>query len=1112
MQHFSNSSSAKAEFCSSPKVDVIQDRPVTMEQPAKSLGTQHFQQPPVDATFSGKDLGHAKLVEGPALAAGGEKSPPFLLELFCGTAGVCAQFRVKGGRALGVDHHLKRHKLKSAAVKLDLTQQWVQDLIEREVRLKRISVVHMGPPCGTASKARNIPIKRKLRQKGAPNPQPLRSSTYPLGFPWLKGLSKAKVDAANSLYEFSSRLATLCSEFQIPFTIENPANSFMWETPYFARLILSSHFHVLHACEYGSIHKKATGILANFRSQRLMKRCSGNHKHEAWKIQQSPTGEWSFDTAKEAEYSTQFASEVAAALLDELSSREALHLSDDVGDHAVKISAENQPRRTRGPLLLSEFKSKIEVTCAANEVPPEIIPQEASHPWQGLPVGAKRVEIQPVDDEQGCGGRLKVVYGVHFSPEEFVVKAQGLTHPFDIPLPLDESNMESMRFILERGPAEVAKFRAEKLKHYVNRAKQLKDSESELHRSLDEDVQKVMHSKRLLLFREMLDDAGIKDESLFKELCTGFRLVGDIDASGQFTEQFKPAILGVEQLRQTAVWAQKAVVPSCRRVLEDLEVAQAVWSETLEQAAPEKGWVLGPFTSAQVTERLGDQWIPSRRFGVRQGGKIRPVDDFSQFLINSTVTCHEKIDLEGIDHICATARFFLGAPNNHGGFSIPSASGISEARLAPTWSQECVSDLHGRCLDLKQAYKQLVRHPADRWASVLAVTNPEDAEVYFFEAVALPFGSISSVMAFNRSARALRTILAKLFRLVVTNFFDDFCQLELGVLCNSAWATAEAVMALLGWKISTGEDKRRPFSKTFEILGAVVQLPEPGTKTIEVSNKQSRLLQLQEQVCELRSHLGSHISRTKIESLKGRLLYAAGHTYGRCTQLACQLLHKFGGSGPTTLVTPELAHATAEALSSLMESKPRAIQAWSSCPPILMFTDGAVEDNADLVTHGAVLIDPWKRQSFFFGDHVPKPFVETWRRSGKRQVIAQAELFPILVAKASWGSHLFGRSVLWFLDNESARAALIRNFSPVLDNFHLLQLNAKMDIRIQARQWYNRVPSKSNPADEASRLDFKSYLNAEQCQPCYDFLLNDLQRFWKLMDDLERGCEVAPKA
>ena len=88
------------------------------------------------------------------------------------------------------------------------------------------------------------------------------------------------------------------------------------------------------------------------------------------------------------------------------------------------------------------------------------------------------------------------------------------------------------------------------------------------------------------------------------------------------------------------------------------------------------------------------------------------------------------------------------------------------------------------------------------------------------------------------------------------------------------------VLELLGWRISTGEDKRKPFQKIFEILGAVITLPPAGGSTIEVSNKPSRIAQLQEQVAELRSLLGSSAPRSKLESLKGRLLYAAGHTYG----------------------------------------------------------------------------------------------------------------------------------------------------------------------------------------------------------------------------------------
>ena len=118
-----------------------------------------------DSSFGGEPPLACK-GEDPSPAVEGAKAPPFLLELFCGTAGVCAQFRTQGGRALGVDHHLERAKLKAAAVQLDLTQQWVQDLIVKEIKLGRVSGLHLGPPCGTASKARNIPIKRKLVKRG----------------------------------------------------------------------------------------------------------------------------------------------------------------------------------------------------------------------------------------------------------------------------------------------------------------------------------------------------------------------------------------------------------------------------------------------------------------------------------------------------------------------------------------------------------------------------------------------------------------------------------------------------------------------------------------------------------------------------------------------------------------------------------------------------------------------------------------------------------------------------------------------------------------------------------------------------------------------------------
>ena len=1017
---------------------------------------------------------------------------PMLIEIFCGTAGVSAHFKLAGGRSMGIDHCIKRHKLKAAAVQMDLKQPWVQKLILEEVRSGRVDSIHMAPPCGTASAARNIPIGKSLRRKGAPQPRPLRSPRYPDGLPNLKGLSLAKVQSANELYAFCCILADECEKYNVLFIVENPENSLMWSTSFFKKLMHKFIFSVVDTCEYGSEYKKGTGFLSNFLPKRLQTRCSGGHVHKKWSVQQNDKGEWQFATSAQAEYPSLLAKSIALSFLDHLAEVKNIKLVDDLADHSAKVSTYLQPRRTRGPLLLSEFKTKVQISSDTKDDIPQVIPQDAQPPWQGIPVGSKLLETQPVSDSNGVVVRFVSTFGVYYSEQEFLQKALELEHPFDTPLPLEESNLQSIAFIRDCGPASTAQFRAKQLRYYVDRAAALEEDERKLHSQLQDHLKPVLKRKRLLLFREMLHDAQIDDPHLFDEVCNGFRLIGNLNPSGQFQPHWKPAGLSTQQLKQTSLWAQQAVVGSCKRVLEDAEVARAVWDETLSQAADDKRWVIGPFTSSQITERLGRCWIPSRRFGVRQGAKIRPVDDFSQFLINSAVTCHEKIDLESIDHICATARHFLGAWDHDAG--------------AQSWLSGSEHELLGRCLDLKQAYKQLVRHPDDRWVSILAAACPDDGEVYFFEAVALPFGAVSSVLAFNRVARSLRTILSRLFKLVVTNFFDDFCQLEVGPLRESAWKTAELVMSLLGWDISVGEDKRRPFERSSEILGAIISFEVSPKRCIRVCNKESRIAQIQEMYRELESSINGGISRSFLESLKGRLLYAAGHTYGRCTQLACQLLHRVADLGARVDVTPELVHCVCMAVESLVDAKPREILPVTKEKPVLVFTDGAVENDFKDVTFGAVLVDFSTGKYYVFGASVSQCMVDSWQKTGRRQVISQAESYPVLVAKETWCSHLTSRSVLWFLDNESARMALVRNFSPVPDNFSILQVNAKLDMELQSRHWYSRVPSKSNIADSASRLSFDAYSNFTVFQPVHEFCDSSLKHLESLRSELlEKG-------
>ena len=490
----------------------------------------------------------------------------------------------------------------------------------------------------------------------------------------------------------------------------------------------------------------------------------------------------------------------------------------------------------------------------------------------------------------------------------------------------------------------------------------------------------------------------------------------------------------------------------------------------------------GPYTSSELDQKFDGCWIPSKRFGVRQGGKIRAVDDFSEFLVNASVTATEKLQLFGLDEVVNTARTFLGCDFL-----------MMDDELDNLWCSERVRfftgpwrKIFGRALDLKSAYKQLARHPTDSWAAILAVWNDDAGTVEFYESVALPFGSVCAVMAFNRMAKALRLILSELFMVINTNFFDDFCQLECEGLCDSAWETAEFVMKLLGWRISMSEDKRSPFAGEFNLLGAVVDLTRSTAGLVAVHNKPSRIADLQslvQSICQSET-----VALSLLETLKGRLLYAAGHTFGRCSQLAIQLISRVARRGPLVVLDEKLKEVINAALLCLMDAKPRHVSAWSGRPPLIIFTDGACEEDGLCVTHGAAYYDPESHQALMSGDYVPTCWTDKWRTEGKKQLICQAELFPVLVAKNTWSHLISGRAVLWFIDNNSSLAAVIRSYSPVLENYELLVINARLDVELQAMHWYTRVPSKSNLSDDPSRLQF-SELEAKgfkRCSPRYD--------------------------
>ena len=69
-------------------------------------------------------------------------------------------------------------------------------------------------------------------------------------------------------------------------------------------------------------------------------------------------------------------------------------------------------------------------------------------------------------------------------------------------------------------------------------------------------------------------------------------------------------------------------------------------------------------------------------------------------------------------------------------------------------------------------------------------------------------------------------------------------------------------------------------------------------------------------------------------------------------------------------------------------------------------------------------------------------------------MIGRAELFPLLVARLTWGARLQGRKVLYFVDNNAALQAMIRSYSPVLPSLELVMECLKWDLQAESSAWY----------------------------------------------------------
>ena len=407
-------------------------------------------------------------------------------------------------------------------------------------------------------------------------------------------------------------------------------------------------------------------------------------------------------------------------------------------------------------------------------------------------------------------GKWSTLVGTQCDPEEFMSRASHFRHPASSPAPLPPCLQDVVQDV-KCNLLSVHKHGCQFLHSLCQRAKELAEQESQDHAGMARQAQHILQGKRLRLLDELIRSSGLPDTRLAEDIRGGLPLTGWIPASGHMLPDIKPPRLCKEELlrqassRNKEIWSM--IGPSG-----DAALDKDLWAQTLKDI--EQGW-------AVLSDRQGppERGVLSRRFGIRQGHKVRAIDDFSISRVNDCVGTQEKIGVMSTGDTTALALAFSSGPG-------PSPV------------------LMGRCFDLKSAYRQLAVRDEDLDVSQVGVWDVDSQQPRTLLMSALPFGASASVWNFIRLAVALWFLGVKFLRCPWTDFYDDYTVITVEEDVRSLQASIFLFFQILGWKVAKEGDKSVPFAKVFQALGVCFDLTRAPEQLVCVSNTESRRLEV----------------------------------------------------------------------------------------------------------------------------------------------------------------------------------------------------------------------------------------------------------------------------
>ncbi|CAE7283274.1 unnamed protein product [Symbiodinium sp. CCMP2592] len=869
-----------------------------------------------------------------------------------------------------------------------------------------------------------------------PSPAPLRSLTFPDGLPHLSGLNLVRVNRANQLYHFTTTICAEAHHRNLIIAVENPRSSLYWSTSFWAAAASFCPMHTdFQHCAFGGRRPKWTRLCHNHQAFHALHRvCPGG----ACAAQHLPWGrseDGSFATAGESAYPPQLATAIAQCF-----ARAVTFLPEaEPSLAAMRATSGLQPKASAVPPLVPEHKAVLVMTGPSDATSLPTLRARLPEPWSDsrfAPAGPVPAHSQLLRADKKGSDRLELAWGISWSPEEFIHKAVQAGHPkkFDSLLPSALSH--SIDVNAKTTPADRVGLRAEWFAKWTKRAAELSGDEKKLKSSLPEYARKIVLPKRILLWREILEDLKYPDIGVLDEMLEGVHLTGQTPCTGVFPGAFKPAKRTSEQLRSKASESRQKIIDAIK--------SQGHLDEALEQKVDEEvelGWLSEPIDPADLPE---DATI-SRRFAIEQSGKIRLIDDLSDSGVNGSVQTTESPKPQSLDVVAAMALACL--------------------RQLPG------TPMLGKTFDLKSAYRQMFVSPDDLKEAYIAYFSHRERKVIVRQMLALPFGATRAVFSYLRVAHSMWYIGCWALKLIWSHFFDDFLSLATQIEAKAVDLAISSLFRLLGWKVS--EDKDKPFAESFAALGVRVSFERFLQGEVLFHNTDKRILE----VSATLRHAADDPALTQkdLSRIRGRMVFAGGQLFGRAGRLCVAALAGEGCSTKANL-SNDAKQAMLQFADLLEANWPRVLRDVSA-DPVYIFTDASYSEvsGGTFCGIGGVCFDHKGHPLGFFSEELSCFQKRLLGEGRSKTIIFEAELATIVIAYVFWKDWLRGKPAVIFVDNNSARDVSISGTSRNDVGKSLASLLLTVESLAKTFSWFARVPSPADIADTPSREVLKSF-------------------------------------